>query len=170
VATDGADEIEPAVDGKSLRAVWRRWALVGSRSGQFVDPHITAEVTWRLDGTSLVRDETLKTTGPITIRRWWVAVPTTADRTDVLAGSQRWDVFRSRESTFSVAASAAWPLEISLLATGDTPPGRGARGPVPLHLIYESRDLRLTPNSGARWRLTMKVAMASRLQEPGTQP
>jgi hypothetical protein len=158
VATDGADKIEPAVDGKSLRAVWRRWALVGSRSGQLVDPHISSEIDWRLEGNSLVRDETLKATEPITIRRWWVAVPVTADRDEVLAGSQRWDVFRSRETTLAVAANAAWPFEISLLATGDTPSGRGARGPVPLHLIYEARDLRLTPNSGAHWRLTVKVA------------
>ncbi len=40
-ATDGADEIAPAADGKSLRVVWRRWALIGSKSGKFVDPHIT---------------------------------------------------------------------------------------------------------------------------------
>ena len=46
-ATDGADEISPAVDGKSLRVVWRRWALVGSKSGQLVDPHITSEVSWQ---------------------------------------------------------------------------------------------------------------------------
>jgi len=38
VATDGADEIEPGADGKSLRVVWRRWALVGSKAGQLVDP------------------------------------------------------------------------------------------------------------------------------------
>jgi hypothetical protein len=165
VATDGSDEIEPAADGKSLRVVWRRWALVGSKAGQLVDPHITSEVVWRLDGASLIRDETLKSTGPITIRRWWVIVPTTADHDEVLAGSQRWDVFRARESTLAVAAKADWPLESSLLATGDTPSGRGARGPVPLHLIYESRDLRLTPNAGAHWRLTVKVAPLSGLRE-----
>src|SRR5215213_2404052 len=34
VAADGADEIEPSADGKSLRAVWRRWAPVGGKSGQ----------------------------------------------------------------------------------------------------------------------------------------
>jgi hypothetical protein len=44
-ATDGADEIAPATDGKSLRVLWRRWALIGSKSGQFVDPHISSEVT-----------------------------------------------------------------------------------------------------------------------------
>jgi hypothetical protein len=158
VATDGADEIEPAVDGKSLRVVWRRWALVGSKAGQLVDPHITSEVVWRLDGATLTRDETLKSTEAVSVRHWWVAVPTTADRNEILAGSQRWDYFQARESNLAVAARADWPLEISVLATGDTALGRGARGPIPLHLVLESRDLRLAPNQGAHWRLTMKVA------------
>lgn len=166
VATDGADEIEAALDGKSLRVVWRRWALVGSKPGQFVDPHITSEVVWRLDGTTLTRDETLRSTDAITLRRWWVAVPTTADRNEMLfVGPQRWDSLATPESTLAVAAKTDWPLEISLLATGGTAPGRGARGPIPLHLIFESRDLKLAPNQGAHWRLIMKVAASSRLQE-----
>ena len=160
VATDGADEIEPAADGRSLRVIWRRWALAGSRPGQLVDPHITSEVVWRLDGATLTRDETLKSTEPISIRRWWIAVPTTGERNDMLlAGAQRWDSFHSRESSLAVAAKADWPLEISLLATGDTALGRGARAPLPLHLIYESRDLRLAPNQNAHWRLTLKIAV-----------
>src|SRR5438270_8138455 len=60
VATDGADEIEPGADGKSLRVVWRRWALVGSKAGELVDPHITSEVVWQLSGTTLTRDERLR--------------------------------------------------------------------------------------------------------------
>src|SRR5260370_6266428 len=35
-----SDEIAPAADGKSLRVVWRRWAMIGSKAGQLVDPHI----------------------------------------------------------------------------------------------------------------------------------
>ena len=159
VATDGADEIEPAADGRSLRVVWRRWALVGSKAGQLVDPHITSEVVWHLDGATLTRNETLKSTAPVSIRRWWVAVPATGERSEMLmSGIQRWDIFHSRESGLAVAAKADWPLEISLLATGDTALGRGARAPLPLHLVYESRYLRLAPNQNAHWRLTMKVA------------
>jgi hypothetical protein len=159
VATDGADEIQPASDGKSLRVVWRRWALLGSKAGQLVDPHLTSEVVWRLDGATLTRDETLKAAGPVSIRRWWVAVPTTGERSEMLmSGIQRWDIFDSRESGLAVAASADLGLEISLLATGDTALGRGARAPLPLHLIYQLKDLRLAPNRNAHWRLTMKVA------------
>jgi hypothetical protein len=159
VAADGADEVEPAADGKSLRVVWRRWALVGSKAGQLVDPHITSEVVWRLESATLTRDETLKSTMPVSIRGWWVAVPTTGERSEMLtSGMQRWDIFHFGQSGLAVAAKANWPLEISLLATGDTALGRGARGPLPLHLIYESRDLRLAPNQNAHWRLSLKVA------------
>ena len=32
-ATDGADEIVPGADGRSLRATWRRFAIVGDKTG-----------------------------------------------------------------------------------------------------------------------------------------
>ena len=37
VAGDGADLIEPAKDGRSLRARWTRWAVVGTPSGKVQD-------------------------------------------------------------------------------------------------------------------------------------
>jgi hypothetical protein len=160
-AADGADEISPAVDGKSLRVVWRRWALVGSKSGQLVDPNITSEVSWRLSGTTLTRNEILRSTKAIDIRRWWVAVPSTA-------ALNEWSVTASRPManfivdqdrvTLSVTASSDWPLKMSLLATGDKALGRGARGAIPLHLFYESRDLRLQPNHPKSWQLVVGLA------------
>ena len=159
--TDGADEISPAVDGKSLRVVWRRWALVGSKSGQLVDPHITSEVSWKLVGTTLTRDETLKSTEPITIRRWWIAVPTTATRNESsLFSGRRTEhfAFGADRMDLSVTSWADWPLKISLLATGDTALGRGARGAIPLHLVYESRDLLLEPKRTKTWHLVVALA------------
>src|SRR5258706_10236841 len=61
-ATDGADEIAPPDDGKSLRVVWRRWALIGSKAGQLVDPHLTSEETWHLEVSTFTPAETLKST------------------------------------------------------------------------------------------------------------
>ncbi len=61
------------------------------------------------------------------------------------------------EATLSIAAAADWPLMISVKATGDGPLGRGARGPLPLHLIYESHDLELKPDKPAHWRLTLRM-------------
>jgi hypothetical protein len=158
VAGDGADEIEPSTDGKSLRVVWRRWAVIGGKAGEFTDPHLTSEVVWRIQGATLTREETLKSTESISVRRWWIAVPTTASRSEVeYSQGQRWDSFESNEGTLTVAATADWPLRVSLLATGDSALGRGARGAIPLNLVYESRDLRLTPEKSARWQMTIKV-------------
>jgi hypothetical protein len=167
VAADGADEIEPSADGKSLRAVWRRWAVIGGKPGQLEDPHLTSEVVWRIEGTTLTREETLKSSADVTLRRWWVAVPTTATRSEVVFdavsdAARRVDRFTSGEGALEVFASADWPLSVSLVAAGDGPLGRGARGPVPLHLVYESRDLKLAAGGEARWRITLSAEGKSR--------
>lgn len=157
-AADGADEIEPAADGRGLRAVWRRWAATGTRSGQLEDPRITSEVVWRVEGATLTRDETLKSSADVTVRRWRVAVPTTAARAEVsLDGGRRRDRFVSEGGTLEVSAAADWPLNVSVQAAGGGALGRGARGGVPLHLVYEARDVRLRAGEPARWRITLKA-------------
>jgi hypothetical protein len=163
VAADGADEIEPAADGHSLRVVWRRWAVVGAKSGEFIDPHVTSEVVFRLNGVTLAREETLKAAEPLTIRRWWVAVPTTAARlTPQLDEDRKWRRLESADGILDVLSPTAdWPLSESLVATGDSPLGRGARGAVPFHLLYESHNLRLLPGQPVGWRITLRaVALA----------
>ena len=159
-ATDGADEIEPAGDGRSVRAVWRRWALIGGKAGELIDPHITSEVVWRIDGATLVRDESLKSTGATSLRRWWLAVPSTAVRNEVsFAGEQRTDQLWDGGNSLSVAVKADWLLSpIDTLAAGDSALGKGARRPLPLHLIYESRELTLPPGKALHWQITMTVA------------
>jgi hypothetical protein len=158
VAGDAADEVYPGADGKSLRAIWRRWAVIGGKAGQLADPNITAEVVWRLEGKTLTRDETLKSTEAVTVKRWWISVPTTAAISQVeFKTGQRWDRMNLGETTLSIAAIADWPLMISVKATGDGPLGRGARGPLPLHLIYEYHDLQLKPDKPAHWRLILSI-------------
>jgi hypothetical protein len=156
--TDGADEIVPGNDGKSLRVVWRRWALIGSKAGELVDPHITSEVIWHLDGSKLTRDETLKSTEPITIRRWWIAVPSTAELNELsLADGRRTDHFTFGQDGMDLLVTgwADWPLNKSLRASQDSALGRGARGAIPLHLLYESRDLHLEPRRAKGWSLVV---------------
>ena len=157
VTTDGADEVEPGADGKSLRVVWRRWALLGKKAGELIDPHITSEVVWRLEGATLTRDETLRSDEDITLQRWWVAVPSTLNRELRLAGSERQDLLTDEKSGLLVTVAADWPVSISAWAPGDSALGRGARGPVPLHLIYESPHLRLPAQKDMHWRLTIKL-------------
>jgi len=154
VATDGADEIHPSADGRELRAVWRRWALVGAKSGQLVDPGITSEVRWTIDTArpGLQRVETLTAAAPMTIRRWRLAVPiNTATVQETGNGT-----FQTG-SGLTVTVTTPWAsIQHHTLATGDSALGRGARGPVPLHLIYEAPGVRLTPGEPVSWTLTLR--------------
>jgi hypothetical protein len=160
IASDGADEINPSTDGRSLRVVWRRWALAGSKSGSLVDPHITSEVTFRIDGATLLREESLTASEPLTIRRWRFAVPTTAGRISPQSSETRsWTRLDSPEGALEVESPAAdWPITKTVLATGDSPLGRGPRLGVPLHLVYESRDIRLEPRHPVRWWFALRVS------------
>src|SRR6185503_20088898 len=57
VTTDGADSVEAAADGQSLRIRWKRWAIVGGSPGKPVDVGLTSEVTWRIVNGTLEREE-----------------------------------------------------------------------------------------------------------------
>jgi hypothetical protein len=159
VATDGADEIEPAKDGRSLRLVWRQWARLGGKSAELVNVNLTSEVIFRIDGTTLIREETLTASEPLSIRRWRVMLPTTATRLFEASGESRaWLRMESPDGILDVqSATADWPLQQSLVATGDGPYGRGGRGAVPLHLIYESLNLRLAAQRPLRWRIALRA-------------
>src|SRR5258708_12393977 len=75
VTADGADEIYPGADGKSLRAIWRRWAVIDGKAGQLADPDITSEVVWRLGGKTLTRDEISTSTETLTAPHSRLAEP-----------------------------------------------------------------------------------------------
>src|SRR3989454_9310744 len=141
VASDGADAIQPSENGHSVTATWKRWAVAGRKAGATIDPGIRASVAWQVNGNHLRRTETLVSSKPLRLRRWWVAIPSTADYvlTNVEKGS-RVDRFESREGTleFRVLRSD-WTIESQLTATGDSALGRGARGPIPLILVLTDR-------------------------------
>ena len=102
-AADGADEIEPAADGKSVRVVWRRWAVPGAKAGDFVDAGLVSEVTWTLRGKGLRRVESLTSSQPLNVHRLWLAIPSRYDRleTSYLQGA-RIDRLISEEKTLEV--------------------------------------------------------------------
>ncbi|HEX6622992.1 MAG TPA: hypothetical protein VF064_04720, partial [Pyrinomonadaceae bacterium] len=133
---DGADEIKVENGGRTVRAFWRRWAVVGGKSGELADPGITSEVVWLLNGTTLVREEAFTSSQDVTLRRLRFAVPTTAAHHRVrFEEGRRRDLLESSEGTLEVRASVDLPFDVSLAAPGDGALGRGARGAVPLHLI-----------------------------------
>ena len=159
VASDGADEIDPSSDGRSLRAVWRRWAAIGAKAGSLIDPHITSEVVFRIDGSTLVREEKLTADAPVTIRLWRFVLPTTAANINRSTDAQQWIRLDTSDGILEVQPPIAdWPLKEELVSTGDTTLGRGPRMGIPLHLVYESRDIRLEPGRSVRWRIAMRAS------------
>src|SRR6185436_10933768 len=117
VATDGADVIEPAADGRSLRVRWTKWAVVGTPSGKVQDVGLVSEVVWAIENGTLTRAETVSSKGVVRIRRWWFAVPSTFDQveTDVIKGV-RVDRFYSAKGSIEVQLSGAnFPLQTSIV-------------------------------------------------------
>ena len=159
VATDGADVIEPAADGQSLHVRWTRWAVVGTPAGKVQDVGLTSDVVWAIENGTLIREETLSSRQPVSIRRWRLAVPTTFDQleTDVVNGV-RVDRFKSEKGSLDVSlVSASFPVKTTILATGSSALGRGVHGAIPLHVVFEARDIEVT--SGA---LKYKLALTPR--------
>jgi hypothetical protein len=62
--------------------------------------------------------------------------------------------------------AAVWPVKETAVATGDSSLGRGPRRGVPLHLVYESRDIRLEAGRPVRWRIALR---ASAGPQPGNR-
>jgi hypothetical protein len=155
VATDGADVIEPAADGRSLRVRWTKWAVVGTPAGKVQDVGLTSEVVWTIENGTLVREERLTSKQPVNIRRWRLAVPTTHDQVETsLANGVRVDSFRSANGSLDVSlVSASFPLKASILATGNSALGRGVHGAIPLHLVFEAKDI--TVNGALKFSLAL---------------
>jgi hypothetical protein len=159
VATDGADEIHPSADGRTLRVVWRRWAQVGKKSGELVDPGLTSEVTWTLRDGALWRDESLTAAAPMTIRSWRAILPTTATTVRMpgaTAVPPAEIMLSGANGTLGIVGGTSWATDVSTRATGNDSLGRGARGHIPVHLVFEAHDLRLSPGRPSSWHLTLR--------------
>lgn len=157
-AADGADEIKPATDGKSVTAVWRHWVVPGGKAGDFVDAGLVSEVTWTLHGnSSLRRVESLTSSQTLNVHRLWLAIPSRYDHlgTSYLQGA-RTDRLISEAKTLEVQVNSSdFLFEISAYATGNDPLGRGDRGPLPLQLILQTKSFSLMPAEPKRWELSL---------------
>ena len=153
VATDGADVIEPAPDGQSLRVRWQRWAVVGTKSGELQDVGLVSEVTWRIENGALIREETLSSKQPVTLKSWRMAVPSTYGTVD---RKSQLDRFSSKTGSLEVNfTSATFHPRTSIVAPGDGPLGRGVRGAIPLHLVFEAQNVIVSPREALKYRLTL---------------
>jgi hypothetical protein len=156
-AADGADDIEPAADGKSISAVWNHWVVVGAKAGVLVDPGLVSEVTWTLQGNTLQRTESLTASKSLDVRRLWFAIPSRHDHLETyyLQGT-RVDRLISEGQTLEVQVkNSSLPFEISAYATGNDPLGRGDRGPLPMHVIFQTKSFSLTPSQPKHWELSL---------------
>jgi hypothetical protein len=155
VAMDGADVIEPGADGRSLRLRWTKWAVTGTPAGKLQDIGLTSEVYWLIENGTLIREETLSSKQPVTIKRWWLAVPTTYDHVETeMTNKVR---FSSAQGALEVSLyDAGFPVKASIMATGNSVLGRGVHGAIPLHLVFEAKDVELSKPLKYRIALTPK--------------
>jgi hypothetical protein len=155
VAGDGADAIEPDPDGLGVTARWHRFAPVGGRSGDRLEPGVTAVVSWRLDGDRLVRTETLTAERAVTLLRVRIAVPLTGGDVKEADGAF---LARGREGTLRVASRfEGAAVRATALPTGDGPEGRGARLGIPVQIVYEAQDVVLGPDRPFRSEIALTI-------------
>ena len=156
VAGDGADVIEPSADGRTLRARWTRWAIVGMPSGKVQDIGLTSEVVWRIENGTLTREETLSSKQPFSIRRWRMAVPTTHNDVDLKALRDGEVRFKSNKGSLNVHIhDANFSFSNSIKATGNAPIGRGVHGAIPLHLVFEAENVTVDADHQLKYKLAL---------------
>lgn len=156
--SEGASEIFPANDGKSLKVIWRKWGQIGSKSGEIFENSLTSEVEFKIENNKLIRRETLTAEKDITIKNWRVAVPSTGEKTWFeIKSNQRTDYFSGREGTLGVTVKSDWKTNQSILATGDSRFGKGVLGAIPLHLIFESNNISIKKGKKMIWEITLEL-------------
>jgi len=159
VATDGADAIQPSSDGRTLRAHWTHWALIGGKSGEWIDVGLTSDVVWHIENETLSREETLSSDKPVNISHWQLAVPSSYGQVETeLQGPKRVDRFSSRSGILLAQLSdTTFNFTTSLFASGNGPLGRGVHGAIPLYLMFEARNLTVQNGSPLKYRVSLTV-------------
>jgi hypothetical protein len=153
-ASDGADEIRPATDGRSLTVVNTKWAQLGSKSGERFDNGLRSEVEFRIVGPTLVRTELLTATRNVVVDKWLVAVSTTASSMSHAAtkdGETFTATGRDGTTAFSIKVPAGFRMHIE--AAGDSAWGKGVLGAIPLHIVIEAKKLDLRTGQRVTWEL-----------------
>ncbi len=156
--SDGADEIYPAKNGKSLRVVWNKFAKVGTKSGEMFDIGIKSEVSWQIVGNKLIREEILTADKDVTFKNWKFAFPLTANKNQVeIIKNKRFDVFTGDEGTLKIQTVADWKFNTEILATGDSRLSKGVIRAIPLHQILTAETIQLKAKKPNKWRFEIEV-------------
>jgi hypothetical protein len=161
VTTDGADEIVPATDGRSVRITWRRFAEVGARPGALTEPGFEVSTDWRIAGSTLSRTETITATRDVSIRRLELVLPSTATahaQVPSTTGSSPAVRLSGPEGVLEARAEGDVPLTMSIRDIGNEPLGRGPRGAIPVHVTFAGDNIELRAGRPRRWVLRLEVS------------
>ncbi len=153
-ASDGADEIVPGADGMSLKTVNRKWARIGSKSGERFENGLTSEVEWKLDGNRLTRSETVTANTDVEITAWKFALPLTGS--DVRETENTY-VLEGREGTLKAEFKPFAGTSFSVLATGDSRLSKGVLGAIPVHIVAQAANLKLKKGDKLNWELSLEL-------------
>jgi hypothetical protein len=166
VAADGADEIDFARDGKSLRARWNRWVILGEKPGNWTDVGLTSEVVWRISNGTINREETLSSVQPVNIKRWQLVVPSSYGNVETeIVGGKRVDCFSSPSGMLTAQlTNSNFPVSVSIVAAGNSAVGRGVHGPIPLHLRFEAKNLTVQNGKPLSYNLSLRVSSLTTLK------
>ncbi len=155
-ATDGADEIVPGADGRSLRATWRRFAIVGDKTGNLFEPGFTVSITWTIEGATLTRTETLTSTRDVSVRRVVLLLSSTA--TSFVKSEPTTIRLSSPDGLLDAATSGNLQMQSTIRTVGDEPLGRGPRLPIPTHVTYEAAGVQLRAGQPQSWALSLTAS------------
>ena len=120
-----------------------------------VEPGFELSIVSRIEGATLVRAETLTAHRDVDIRRWSWRLSSSATKHSSTGGVIRLD---GPDGTLDVRTGGDLPVTSSVVSVGDEPLGRGPRVPVPTHVVFEGKDIRLRPGQPRRWEIRLSAS------------
>lgn len=156
-ASDGADSITPAADGRSLKFSNTKWARIGSKPGERFEIGLTSDVEFVIDGGKLIRRETVTTVRDVEIALWKFAFPSTASSASfAYQNGRRTFYMNGREGKSTITFKVADGTKIGVVATGDSKLGKGVLGAIPIHLIAENENIKLAAGQKMSWEISVE--------------
>jgi hypothetical protein len=157
-ACDGADEIIPAGNGRSLEIVNRKWSPIGGKPGERIDVGLISKVDWHFDGNRLTRTEELTAERDVQIQSWQFAFPTTVSnvKTERIGESSTYRL-QGRNGNLIVTMDTFNSAKFEIVATGDSRLGKGVLGPIPIHLVAKAGPRNLAKGERIVWKITLEL-------------
>ena len=126
---------------------------------KFVEPGLTTQVKWRMEGGALVREERITAAHPVRLRKMSVIFPSSGDHAVHGCEGERISYqFTGADAKLTVSiTSSGIRFADSLQATGNSALGKGTRGPIPLILRLEASVLMVDPDKPVGWMIRLQL-------------